>query len=363
MKRLPFFSIVSLCLAALFFIITCKKEFSYEGGSQAEYTFVGAPDTCMDARISGEYNIGVPADSLNNVLVYIVVTSSGSAQITTEEEDGISFSTGKLALTEDSLNHGIIFLCHGTPTAAGTFIFDISGTPGCSFTITVTPPAPAGYTLSGAPNDCGNPVEQGTYSEGVAMTNSNVVTINVEVAAKGPYTMTTDKVNGISFSGSGTFSSTGAQQVILQATGTPDIAELTHLILSADDSKCSFYVSVANAEPVATYVLQSAAANGIEYCSPGSVQGNYTSGTNLKAGNTLTVNAYVTVVGNYTISTTELNGMTFSASGTFTDIGAQDVVLQGNGTPEVAGNYTFYPQIVGPAPIGGSICGLDVLVK
>jgi hypothetical protein len=286
----------------------------------------------------------------------------GNYNITTERVDGISFSaTG--VFPDTCSGCGLLLSCQGTPDSAGVFTFNIPGTTGCYFSVTVSDVATAGYTLSGAPNDCSNPVEQGTYIKDKAMTKDNVVTINVNVTTPGKYNITTNKVNGISFSASGSFASHGAQQVILQASGTPEIPELSQFQLNADASHCTFYVPVSNAEPVATYVLQSSVNNNILYCAPGSVQGAYTAGTSLSADNTLTVNAFVTVTGNFTISTTEQNGMKFSHTGTFTTTGAQDVVLQGSGTPTAVGTYTFYPQIVGPAPLGGSTCGLDVAVK
>lgn len=364
MKRLFSFLFFLSLVAILLFAITCKKEYSYEGGAVAKYSFVGSPDTCTSALVSGDYIKNTPTDSSNNLVVYVIVTAPGSAEITTETIDGIFFTTGKINLIKSSpLNYGILLYCHGSPTEAGVFTFHIPGTTGCSFSITVNGKQSANIILSGSPNDCTNPVHQGSFKQGVAATSSNLITVNIDVIEKGDYNITTDTVNGFYFSGSGTFSSTGTRQVVLQAYGTPNASELSRFTVTAGASQCSFYVAVDNADPLATYVLQSAQGNGVLYCAPGSVQGSYTAGTTLNGSNTLTVNAYVTVPGNYTISTTEINGVRFSATGTFTNTGAQDVVLKGSGTPVDVGTFTFVPQIVGPAPLGGSSCGLDVDVK
>ena len=356
---------VCLLLLCMAVIITCKKEYSYEGGLLAQYNLVGSPQECTGATVSGTYTTGTATiDSINTVLLYVDVKQKGKYNITTEQVDGISFAASGV-FPDTCSNCGLLLTCKGTPDSAGIFTFHIPGTTGCYFSVTVSDSniVTADYSLSGAPNDCSNPVEQGTYIKGKSMTTENVVTINVEVTTPGKYNITTDKVNGISFSASGSFTSHGAQQVILQASGTPEVPELSEFQLHADASQCTFYVPVSNAEPVATYVLQSSVNNNNLYCAPGSVQGSYSAGTPLSAGNTLTVNAYVTTVGNFTISTTEQNGIRFSYTGTFTTAGAQDVVLQGSGTPTSIGTYTFYPQIVGSAPLGGSTCGLDVAVK
>ncbi len=351
-------------LAVLLFAITCKKEFSYEGGAFAKYNFVGSPQACTNALVSGDYTAGTATiDSLNTVMLYINVTSPGLINVTTDVVDGISFTTGQMNLTDTASNTGILLQCKGIPDSAGTFTFQIPGTTGCTYSVTVNGKQQANIILSGSPNDCSNPIHQGSFTQGVAATTSNILTVNIDVIQKGDYTITTDTVNGFYFSGSGTFTSTGTQQVILHANGTPNTSELSRFIITAGASQCSFYVAVANADPLATYVLQSGQQNGGLYCAPGSVQGVYTANTTLTAGNTLTVNAYVTVPGHFTIATTEINGMKFSFTGTFTNTGAQDVILKGSGTPIAVGTFNFVPQIVGPAPLGGSSCGLDVEVK
>ncbi len=351
-------------LLILLFAITCKKEFSYEGGKFAKYNFVGSPQTCVNALVNGGYTTGAATvDSLNTVQLYINVTAPGLINVTTDVMDGISFTTGQMNLTDTASNTRILLKCRGTPDSAGTFTFQIPGTTGCSFSITVNSKQPANIILSGSPNDCSNPVHQGSFTQGVAATSSNKLTVNIDVIQKGDYSITTDTINGFYFSGTGTFASTGTQQVVLQAGGTPNASELSRFTVTAGASQCSFYVAVANADPLASYVLQSGMENGTLTCAPGSVQGTYTSGTALNSSNTLTVNAYVTVAGNYTISTTEMNGIRFSSTGTFTNLGAQDVVLKGSGTPVDVGTFTFVPQIVGPAPLGGSSCGLDINVK
>jgi hypothetical protein len=111
-------------------------------------------------------------------------------------------------------------------------------------------------------------------------------------------------------------------------------------------------------------VLESGTGNNnAVVCAPQSVQGTYTANTPLNAANTMTITAFVKVLGNYTISTDKINGIIFSRSGTFTTPGEQSVTLYGSGVPIQSGTFTFVPQIVGPAPIGGESCGVDLVIQ
>ena len=251
-----FISIVSTFLI-VGLLTTCKQEYSYEGGIPALYNFVGSPNACTDVVVSGKYVAGIPvADSANEIQLHINVTQRGTLTIATDKVDGIYFS-GSASFTDTCSGCGITLMCHGTPDSAGTFIFHLPDTTGCYFSVTVSNKPSAEFTLSGAPDDCSNPVVKGSYNVGVPMTSGNVVPINVDVTTPGAYTIVTNVVNGISFSASGTFTTPGAQQVILQAIGKPEAADTSRFLLNAGASQCAFNVTIDNAEPVATYVLQS----------------------------------------------------------------------------------------------------------
>src|SRR5690606_15956991 len=82
------------------------------------------------------------------------------------------------------------------------------------------------------------------------------------------------------------------------------------------------------------------------------IAGDYVVGVAMTAANTVVISVDVTVAGNYSISTTPSNGLTFSASGTFTNTGVQNVTLTASGTPMVddvtnilviagSGNFSF----------------------
>jgi hypothetical protein len=355
------FSIISAFLILSFFLGSCHPEYSFEGGLQAKYTVMGSPAMCTSAVVSGFYIEGRATDSSNTLQVNVHVTTAGNYNIITIPVNGISFTaSGKFA---DTGFHSVKLLCTGTPQAPGSYPIKIQGDNGCSVILTVLKKAPASYTLLGAPDDCSAHYTSAVFIDGKKLTVSESITIEVLVATPGNYKITTDTLNGVSFSSSGNFNNVGPQSVILAGNGTPDATGFFFFTVQSDSSKCSFSIPVQDGDPVATYVLQSGQSGTQLLCSPGSIQGIYTAGTPLNASNSITVSPYVTVMGNYTISTHKINGMIFSAHGTFPAIGNYNVVLQGSGTPLAVGMFTCTPLIIGPAPIGGASCDLIISVK
>ena len=354
MKKL----VIIFCSVALFLITTCTKEYSYEGGPPATFTLIGAPDECTEFTVNGNYFTGTATDQNNTVQVNVDVSSAGHYSLVTNAADGISFSAS--GTFTDTGFQPVVLQCTGTPDSVGTFTFTIPGATGCYFSVTVIDKPPADYVLSGSPNSCQTPIFNGSYVALKALSSANTVTINVSVTSVGDYSITTDTINGISFSAEGTFTTTGDQQVILTGNGTPNGPGLFYFNLNAPSSQCTFTLQVINADPLATYVLQSGQSGTTLLCAPQSVQGTYVTGVPLNLTNTITITPYVTIPGNYTISTGMVNGVMFEISGTFTAAGELSVALNGYGTPIASGTFAFVPQIIGPAPLGGESCEVDV---
>jgi len=84
--------------------------------------------------------------------------------------------------------------------------------------------------------------------------------------------------------------------------------------------------------------------------------GTYIVGTALTAANTAVINVNVTSPGIYNISTTTVNGISFSATGTFNITGPQQVTLNGTGTPTAAGTFNY------PVSGGGNTCSFPVTI-
>jgi len=103
-------------------------------------------------------------------------------------------------------------------------------------------PPSASYTLN-----CTGATFTGTYQHGIPITSANTVTLSAISAGAGAYSITTPVRNGVSFSGSGTFSGAGTQSVTLTASGLPlGAGTFSYTATPATGgSTCSFPVTYA----------------------------------------------------------------------------------------------------------------------
>ncbi len=355
-------------MVSVLVLSSCQKEYSFEGcvagGSApgtALFTLNGTGGTCTGSVVSGKYNTGNPLGTGNTVQLNVDVTTPGIYCLNTNSTNGMVFSAYGNFTTPGSQT--ITLTGAGTPVATGNYTFTPPVGAGCSFIVKVdTTSAPMGsFTLAGDPNSCINAKIIGDYTAGVPLVSSNTVFINVNVTGTGPYIIKTDTLDGISFSAKGNFTSLGIQTVTLPGSGTPDLPRNLAFTPSGNSSHCSFQLTIQNPGPPATYVLESGFGNPNPCIY--TVEGTYSSNVALSASNTASIHVFVTVLGNFTIATNTVNGMIFSYTGSFTTLGAQYIALKGSGTPVSSGTYSFAPQIVGPAPLGGASCAFDIDVQ
>jgi hypothetical protein len=341
----------------ILFFIQCKKEYSYEGGV-ADFTIVSVGGNCTSV-LSGSYHTGIALNQSNTVQLQIDVITPGKFSLQTNSIDGMFFSTsGSLS---DTGMQTLTLAGNGIPAKAGDFSFAPGVPPACDFNVTVTDSqvVVSDYTLTGAPNACENSQVNGQYTMGKDLTPENFVAVNVNVGALGDYAIHTDTLNGISFSASGTFTKTGTQIINLMGSGNP--GQAGHFIFTPkgdNGSGCTFDITVQNPGPPAVYVIES----GQNLCI-GNAAGAYTAGTPLTAANTYTLRVYVAELGYFTIATKSVNGVYFYYTGEFTTKDVQMVTLQGYGTPTSIGDFTITPEIIGPAPLGGTACDFTLAVK
>ena len=121
------------------------------------------------------------------------------------------------------------------------------------------PPGPVGngsFTLVGSPNECQNFLTRGNYIVNTRLVSFNSVDVHVNVTAIGNYKLTTDTLNGIWFSASGTFTNNGDQSITLAGNGIPEFARNLIFTLLTGNSSCTFKVTITNSEPLAIYVLE-----------------------------------------------------------------------------------------------------------
>lgn len=202
----------------------------------------------------------------------------------------------------------------------------------------------ASYTI-GTGGSCANTTVNGNYYEGVPLAASNTVTLDATVTAIGTWSITTNTLNGYSFSGSGTFATTGTVQVTLDGIGTPATVQTDNFTATANagGGTCTFSVTVA----IVNYTIGTGGS-----CVNTTVNGNYYEGVALDGANTVSLDASVTSPGPWSITTNILNGYSFSGSGTFITTGTVQVTLYGSGTPITAQTDNFTVS----ASSGGGSC-------
>ena len=99
--------------------------------------------------------------------------------------------------------------------------------------------------------DCSSTTSNGTYSIGNPLIGSNTITINVLVNVIEAYTISTNTVNGYSFSGSGVFGSIGLNTITLTGVGTPTLAQTDTFTITfvGKGDTCSTDITVTSTLP------------------------------------------------------------------------------------------------------------------
>jgi len=232
------------------FIVSYNNTFCYidvdvnDGGTatDAVYTLGGDGSTCTGAVLTGTYMETLPTTSNNTASVDITVATGGNYSLSTPVVNGVSFSSNGSFTTG---NTGVTLTASGTPTASGTFNYTLTGAGTfCTFSVTYEPlAAPATYVFTGAPTDCLGATLSGTYTAGVATSQSNTANININVTTTGSYSVSTPQVNGVSFQGTGLINTAGNQTLVLYAVGIPAIAGTFNYTISGSGSTCTFSVT------------------------------------------------------------------------------------------------------------------------
>lgn len=253
-KLILFFPLLALMLL----LASCGKEYSTEYGKlttgtnsgTAVYTYVGAPN-CIGANIKGTFSANAVTTIGNAVTLQVNVSTPGTFVISTATINGITFKgSGTFSMSGiQNLN----LMATGTPLVAGTFSY-ISGATGCVFDVVVlsgTAGSTSVFTFPDAPGSCSNFTVAGTYQAGVVLTSANLINgVQVNVSKTGTWFLSTLPNNGITFSGSGTFTTTGLQTISLMGSGTPITSGPFNY--SPGNNGCSFTVAVVPATPLPT---------------------------------------------------------------------------------------------------------------
>ena len=245
-----------LFLMAGLIIVSCQKEYSEENGggtTSATGTLkASGSGECLPSSVQGIYIAAQPLTAANFINVTVNITAIGAYSIATNVVNGYSFSATGIATATGEQT--IKLLATGTPTAQGANTFTVKfGTSQCSLVVDVLPVGTGAAVITGI--NCSGAVLAGTYQQGTATGSGNTVQIQATVTTAGTYTISTNSVNGVSFSGSGALAA-GTQMVTLTANGgTPTNSGTVSYTVTSGTNTCDFDITYQSGTtpPVGTY--------------------------------------------------------------------------------------------------------------
>lgn len=192
-------------------------------------------------------------------------------------------------------------------------------------------------TFQSATINCGGTLN-GDYVATVPMNDNNFKQVTVTCNTPGDYTISTNKVNGVVFSGEGTLVSAGAgTSIVLKASGTPIVPGTFTYTVTLTGLNCTFNITFQNAP--AQLVSDSVDCNTSSVAS-----GTYMVGVPMTVSNIKTVKTVPETIGYNNIETDVVNGVKFSKSTIFTAgqvNNSQTISLVATGTPLVSGTFTY----------------------
>jgi uncharacterized repeat protein (TIGR01451 family) len=99
--------------------------------------------------------------------------------------------------------------------------------------------------------DCASSAANGPYATGSTLNAYNSITVDVLTNVIETYTISTNTINGYSFSGSGTFSAIGVNTITLMGSGTPITAQTDTFTITFDNTgeTCTQDVIINNVLP------------------------------------------------------------------------------------------------------------------
>lgn len=300
---------------------------------------------CNDGSgAAGTLTAGVAPSGVTQTIT-ATVTTGGTYNISATA-NGVTFSgTGTVVAGSQS----IILTATGTPTATGNANFILNTSPNCNFNRTIGNNPTSNGTAVFTYANCSQ------FANGTMIANGGVAgisqTIRLNVTTAGTWNITTNTVNGVYFTGSGSVG-TGTQDIVLNAVGNPAAAG-SYTYTTNTNPNCQFNRSVANnpssnGTAVLSYVNCSQSANG-----------TMTAGAGV-AGISQTIRINVSTAGTYSITTDNVNGVYFTGSGSV-GTGVQDIVLYAVGNPSAAGNYNYTPNTNPSCPFTRSITTADAI--
>ena len=220
-------------------------------------SFDGQPNTCniTPQDIRGMYMVDVPMTPSNTVTVHANVSVPGVYFIQTPRINGIRCTADGEVTTTGAVD--IRFTADGTPvledSLGAPFYYPVTlGGNSCAISLTFQPFL---NPISGIDVQCPNANLSGIYTQG-ELTNPDNDFVEIPVifpagSVAGTYNISTNEVNGITFSGSGVLDPAGNNIIKLIASGTPTYGNPTpytytfsYPVSGGGTATCSFDVPV-----------------------------------------------------------------------------------------------------------------------
>lgn len=188
-------------------------------------------DNCAtDVKVVGTYSNNVSLDASNYLIVKVNVTKVGSYIITAMMDSpdngyyfttqGVFYTTGVFDLVIPGTGTPIDF----TPKTSSGDRFNIylnnSNTPSCSFNVKVLDSSvKPNFTMV-----CNTVRVRGVYKKDVKLTDTNIITFNINVlagSAGAEYHFETDEIEGMKFEATGILGEPGPMTITMTGTGAP----------------------------------------------------------------------------------------------------------------------------------------------
>jgi len=242
------FRICLFCFFTFSILLSCIKEESLENGLVGRgFLQSEVSGECLNKFVAGNYLVNQSLTDSNFIEVEVDVTTVGKFTITTDAVNGFTFG-GSGEFTSTGINV-VKLKGSGKPLTEGDYSFIVKmDSSECIIDIPVLASGSSGtsavFTLSGSPDTCTQVIISGNYTKGIPLTVLNKVALVVNVSTPGKYTIATNTVNGYGFSGTGNFSTTGIQPVVLNATGTPLASGKNMFSVAMGGNTCSFTINV-----------------------------------------------------------------------------------------------------------------------
>ncbi len=215
--------------------------------STAVFTLQSIGSSCGNPTQIGNYIAGTKLDASNTLTLNVNVTSKGLFNITSSKVNGMTFS-GKGVFQNTGIQT-ISLTGIGTPLVNGKDSIPITaGGTNCKFAVTVMTKAGgpnAIYTAS--PDLCDSAKVFGVYPVFSNLDSSHMVKIKVSVSSPGNYAISTGTLNGIKFSGTGSFNLPGIRIVTLYGSGTPNSTGNNNIPINIRNISCNIRVLVDTA--------------------------------------------------------------------------------------------------------------------